>query len=56
MMRYARLSHAYLSAEVGLVDPSVAAEHEKGNKRATCLEGHTAASESGEISNVLPER
>ena len=53
VMRYAHLSPAYLSAEVGLLDAPTAAagatEPGKGNKRATCLEGGTADSESGRI-------
>ena len=52
VMRYAHLSPAYLSAEVGLLDAPVHAgpERGKGNKRATGREGSPAAAESGGIS------
>ena len=57
VMRYAHLSPAYLSAEVGLLDapaptpPPVAPRTEKrARKRATCREAGSAAGESRQIS------
>jgi len=47
VMRYAHLSPAYLSAEVGLLDAPVPP---LSTKRATCLEARTTASESRGIS------
>ena len=51
VMRYAYLSPTYQSAEVGLLDPPVQTppSTERATKRATRLEGHTTASESGGI-------
>ena len=50
-MRYAHLSPAFLSAEVGLLDPPAppTSQIEKGKKRATFVEGGSAWGESGEI-------
>ena len=47
VMRYAHLSHAYLSAEVGLLDAPVPPP---STKRATCLQARPTASESRGIS------
>jgi hypothetical protein len=47
VMRYAHLSPTYRSAEVGLLDAPV--QPPPGTERATRLEGHTTASESGGI-------
>lgn len=52
VMRYAHLSPAYLSAEVGLLDAPLQPppSTQRATKGATCLEGRTAASECGGIS------
>ena len=52
-MRYAHLSPAFLSAEVGLLDPPCAADKakiEKGKKRATFVEGGSRGAKVVEFS------
>jgi hypothetical protein len=57
-MRYAHLSQAYLSAEVGLLDaapptpPSAAPQRQEGKKRATGREARAAGGEGRRISEA----